>query len=234
MNIIQRPTGKHGPDPSKPYYLILHDTEGSFPSDLNWLLDPDAKVSVQYVIAPDGTIYQTVQDTQRAWHAGESSWAGFSDMNSYSIGIEISHVSAGTKPYPPAQLQALDELIWMLHQKHHFRGSRPIGHREVAPRRKSDPELNLENYTWEKVQARLNKEEDMTEQEVIAIIKKQMDIVSAPEQITAAQAKLVEMGLISRAHPAGDIVSVGLLMLLIARLADKGIDLSEYELVKKA
>lgn len=240
MNIIQRPTPKHG-GTIEPLYLVLHDTEGNFPSDLGWLLDLDARVSVQYLIAPNGDIYHMVQDTQRAWHAGESSWAGLTYMNGYSIGIEISHISAGSAPYPPAQLKALDELIWMLHQKHQFRGTRPIGHREIAPGRKSDPELDLNDYTWAKVQGRLGlQEDDMTADEirtiVRAIVREEIDTVADPAIIDVAQQKLIAAGILSRPHPSSQAASVGLVTILAARLLDQsGVDLSDYELqlVKK-
>lgn len=153
MNIIQKPTNKHGDD-IEPLYLVLHDTAGNHPGDLNWLTNPEVRVSVQYLVAPDGTIYQMVPDTKRAWHAGDSEWGGLSGMNDYSIGIEISHI-AGDR-YPPAQLRALDELVWMLYQKHRFLGLRPLGHREIAPGRKSDPELRLGDYFWDDVQERVN------------------------------------------------------------------------------
>ena len=180
MHIVQRPTSKHGPaskEPITPYYLVIHDTQGSHPGDLNWLLNPDAEVSVHYLVAPNGAIYQMVQDDKRAWHAGRSSWVGYSGMNNFSIGIEVSHVSATGKLYPTAQLKSLDELIWMLHSKHHFKGARPIGHREIAPGRKSDPDLNLENYTWQKVESRLYPEGvDMSgEHDLLVAIAQKLD-----------------------------------------------------------
>ena len=48
-----------------------------------------SKVSAHYVVFEDGRIVQCVPEERRAWHAGESSWAGETDINSRSIGIEI-------------------------------------------------------------------------------------------------------------------------------------------------
>ena len=36
-------------------------------------------------------IVQLVPEARRAWHAGISSWAGETDINSRSIGIEIAN-----------------------------------------------------------------------------------------------------------------------------------------------
>jgi N-acetylmuramoyl-L-alanine amidase len=46
-------------------------------------------VSAQVTIHTDGTIYQHVPFNVRAWHAGPSSFAGYTGLNSHSIGIEF-------------------------------------------------------------------------------------------------------------------------------------------------
>ena len=53
------------------------------------LCDPASKVSSHYVVDEHGDIIQLVPEARRAWHAGESSWEGVSDINSRSVGIEI-------------------------------------------------------------------------------------------------------------------------------------------------
>src|SRR5262249_56570920 len=55
------------------------------------LCNPSSEVSAHYVVLPDGYIIQLVAEARRAWHAGTSSWAGESDVNSRSIGIEIAN-----------------------------------------------------------------------------------------------------------------------------------------------
>src|SRR5688572_29290563 len=76
----------------KPDCLILHYTGMKTAQEaLARLSDPDIekKVSAHYVIDEDGTIYRLVDESKRAWHAGASYWAGATDMNSRSIGIEL-------------------------------------------------------------------------------------------------------------------------------------------------
>src|SRR5660398_119376 len=84
-----------------------------------------------------------------------ASYSGNYDMH----GIELEHRSG--QDYPPAQLAVLDWLIATLEERHHYRGMRPLGHREIAyPRgRKSDPELDLREYNYPAVIRRVRGEE---------------------------------------------------------------------------
>src|SRR4051812_28302725 len=87
--------------------LVIHTTEGVWPGDIQWLCSPSSGVSCHYVIAPDGGIYSIVDDSQRAWHAGTSSYADRSNYNNFSLGIETSHMQ--NQPYGAAQQPALTE-----------------------------------------------------------------------------------------------------------------------------
>ena len=69
--------------------LVLHYTGmESAAAALERLCDPAANVSAHYTIDEDGTVYAHVPEARRAWHAGESCWAGVTDINAHSIGIE--------------------------------------------------------------------------------------------------------------------------------------------------
>ena len=57
--------------------LVLHYTGlESAQAALTRLCDPAAKVSAHYTIDSDGTVYAHVAESDRAWHAGVSCWAG--------------------------------------------------------------------------------------------------------------------------------------------------------------
>jgi len=71
---------------------------------VSWLCNPGSSVSAHYVIAKDGTIYQLVQDDQRAWHAYQH--------NLDSIGIEVC-AKTGQKMTKP-QEDALKDLTLYL------------------------------------------------------------------------------------------------------------------------
>lgn len=48
-----------------------------------------AGLSSHILLGRDGEIVQLVDFNRRAFHAGKSSWRGFSSLNSHSIGIEV-------------------------------------------------------------------------------------------------------------------------------------------------
>jgi len=70
--------------------LVMHYTGmKDAASAINWLANPEAKVSAHYVVTEDGQVVQMVDEEKRAWHAGRGYWRGITDVNSASIGIEI-------------------------------------------------------------------------------------------------------------------------------------------------
>lgn len=79
-------------------YIVLHHTgPGSFKGIVKWLCNPQAKASAHYVLGTDGELTQLVNTSKRAWHAGVSKWDGLSDINQYSIGIEICNIGVINK-----------------------------------------------------------------------------------------------------------------------------------------
>ncbi|KIN66994.1 N-acetylmuramyl-L-alanine amidase, negative regulator of AmpC, AmpD [Sulfitobacter donghicola DSW-25 = KCTC 12864 = JCM 14565] len=101
------------------------------------LCDPVAEVSAHYLIDPQGTVTQMVQEDLRAWHAGAGEWQGEDDINSRSIGIELDN--RGNHPFAAAQMDALEVLIKGIMQRWHIGPEGVIGHSDMAPGRKSDP-----------------------------------------------------------------------------------------------
>jgi N-acetylmuramoyl-L-alanine amidase len=126
-------------------FVVVHYTSASLERSLQLLTH--GEVSSHYLIG-DGpaTIYKLVDESQRAWHAGESEWEGRTWLNSSSIGIEI--VNPGYKdtptgklwyPYSEAQVQALIVLLKDIVQRNHIEPRHIIGHSDIAPLRKLDP-----------------------------------------------------------------------------------------------
>src|SRR6185312_15920247 len=77
---------KDGP----PDMILLHYTGmQNGQAALERLTTAASKVSAHYVVFEDGRIVQCVPEAMRAWHAGVSAWAGETDINSRSIGVEI-------------------------------------------------------------------------------------------------------------------------------------------------
>lgn len=111
-------------------------------------LDPDAhpffheiyklRVSAHLLIRRDGELVQYVPFDERAWHAGVSSFQGVQGCNDYSIGIELE--GADDVAYTPDQYRVLVAVTRQIMQQYpQLSLGRIIGHRDIAPGRKSDP-----------------------------------------------------------------------------------------------
>lgn len=139
-----RPSPNHGARaPGIPVdMIVLHYT--GMPSAeraLKWLCDPESGVSSHYLVFEDGRIAGLVEENRRAWHAGKSSWAGETDINSRSIGIEIANPGHefGYVPFPDAQIAAVIGLCRDILSRYPIRPERVLAHSDVAPLRKDDP-----------------------------------------------------------------------------------------------
>lgn len=128
--------------------LVLHYTGMASTADaVDLLCSPEAKVSAHYVVDEDGQVLRLVPEEKRAWHAGVSSWAGVSDINGHSIGIEIGNGGHdfGTPPFPEAQMKAVETLCREILARHPIPPRHVLGHSDIAPERKSDPG---ERFDW--------------------------------------------------------------------------------------
>jgi N-acetylmuramoyl-L-alanine amidase len=135
-------------DGQRPSILLLHYTGlESMSSAIDWLCLRGSRVSCHYGIDVDGRVTQMVAEAQRAWHAGVSIWAGETDINSASIGIEIHNPGhAFDYPdFPEAQMQAVERLSRDIIARHGIRPERVLAHSDVAPERKKD---TGEKFSW--------------------------------------------------------------------------------------
>src|SRR5215217_8618025 len=122
----------------KPNFVILHHTaQDSAAQTLKTFTLARTQVSAHYVIGRDGKIYQMVNDYLRAQHAGVSKWGNDTDLNSSSIGIEIDNNV--NEPYPEAQIKSLIEVLTVLKRRYNIPTANFIGHADIAPTRKPDP-----------------------------------------------------------------------------------------------
>jgi N-acetylmuramoyl-L-alanine amidase len=149
------PSPNHGERaPGKPVdMIILHYT--GMPSAeraLKWLCDPESGVSSHYFVFEDGRVAQLVEEDRRAWHAGKSFWAGETDLNSRSIGIEIANPGHefGYVPFPDEQIAAVIGLCRDVISRHPIPPERVLAHSDVAPLRKEDPG---ELFPWDQLHA---------------------------------------------------------------------------------
>jgi N-acetylmuramoyl-L-alanine amidase len=132
----------------RPSILLLHYTGvATMAKAVDWLTRAGSGVSCHYGIDEVGRIVQMVPEALRAWHAGEALWAGESDINSASIGIEIHNPGHdwGYADFPEAQLVAVEALCLDIVARHGIRPERVLAHSDVAPTRKKDPG---EKFPW--------------------------------------------------------------------------------------
>jgi N-acetylmuramoyl-L-alanine amidase len=131
-----------------PDMLILHYT-GMDSSDtaLDWLTRDESKVSSHYLVDEEGRIAQIVAESERAWHAGQSQWAGETDLNSCSIGIEIHNPGHDFDypDFPEGQMRAVEALCLDILRRHAISHGRVLAHSDIAPGRKRDPG---EKFDW--------------------------------------------------------------------------------------
>ena len=132
---------------SRALFLILHYTGESLADSLHILTQQ--AVSAHYLVGDQTppVIYRLVDESRRAWHAGDSAWQGHTMLNASSIGVEIVNPGLRTlpdgsrayAPYPPAQIAALIPLLQGIQARHGIRPDRVLGHSDIAPQRKLDP-----------------------------------------------------------------------------------------------
>jgi N-acetylmuramoyl-L-alanine amidase len=135
-------------DGRRPDMIVLHYTGMRYAdAALELLKATGSEVSCHYFVHEDGRIVQLVQESQRAWHAGKSSWAGETDINSASIGIEIVNPGHdhGYPAFPKRQIAAVTALCRSILTRHTIQPTRVLAHSDVAPARKQDPG---EKFPW--------------------------------------------------------------------------------------
>jgi hypothetical protein len=94
-------------------WIVMHVTEGTDQSAINWFQNPDADVSAHYVVSnydhtqyPAGSVTQMVRHSDVAWHAG---WT-----NGISIGIEHEwHPDEGSYISDDCYQASADLVNWL-------------------------------------------------------------------------------------------------------------------------
>lgn len=184
-NVIPIPSNNHEPRlPGDPIDLIvLHATVGSYQGSLDWLRNPASEVSTHYLIGKDGRIAQLVDERNQAWHAGTSFWRGRTNLNRYSIGIELENLTGsrgfvGQDPYTQAQVLSAAWLVGDICTRRNIPRDRQhiVSHAEIAPRRKSDPKGLDINALVQQIGGRSEK----VEEDVWYVVPQRVNIRQAP------------------------------------------------------
>ncbi|WP_347939171.1 N-acetylmuramoyl-L-alanine amidase [Rickettsia oklahomensis] len=129
-------------------FLVLHYTQCNFKQSLDFLTGE--KLSSHYLINDKNPehIFQLVEESDRAWHAGVSYWQGHEHINDTSIGIEIVNPAFKVDPknndvlwlpYLERQINSVISLCKKIIAKYDIKPTRVVGHSDIAPGRKQDP-----------------------------------------------------------------------------------------------
>ena len=124
----------------KPNYVIIHHTaQNSCEQTLQTFTLPRTQVSAHYVICKDGTIHHMLNDYLRAWHGGIARWGNVTDINSISVGIELDN--NGFESFTNPQIKSLLIVLQTLKKNYTIPAANFIGHGDIAPTRKNDPNI---------------------------------------------------------------------------------------------
>lgn len=136
---------------SRVKYIVIHYTWEDMPNSLRTLTE--GEVSSHYLISDEDSarVLQLVDETQRAWHAGNSQWKSDSQLNVSSIGVEIVNLGSrqsgqavpanhsGWQPFTRSQIERLIVLLKDIQVRHGVPTENILGHSDIAPQRKVDP-----------------------------------------------------------------------------------------------
>jgi N-acetylmuramoyl-L-alanine amidase len=122
----------------KPNFVIIHHTaQTSLDQTIKTFTLARTEVSAHYVVSRDGKVVHMVNDYLRSNHAGIGKWGNDTDLNSTSLGIELDN--NGDESYSDAQIKSLLSLLGTLKKKYNIPAANFIGHADIAPKRKPDP-----------------------------------------------------------------------------------------------
>ena len=148
-NILQSPNYSIKSRPKKEIkFIVIHYTGmQSVRECIKRLTNSKSKVSTHYLIDKKGEITKMVDAKNTAWHAGRSKWKNFTNLNRYSIGIELVNKGHqfGYENFSKKQISKLILLCKFLIKKYKIKKHNILGHSDIAPLRKKDPG---EKFPW--------------------------------------------------------------------------------------
>jgi N-acetylmuramoyl-L-alanine amidase CwlA len=168
------------------HWIVLHFTANNGDTAKNnadyFANNANLRASAHYFVDPN-EIYQSVKDTDTAWHCGrERGGSYYNDCrNANSIGIEMcSVIRNGVYVIPDETVRNAAELVRYLMARHHVPVSRICRHYDVTHKECPEPWVRNPNQ-WENFKKMLTEKEveDMTEQQTRAIAQQEIKKANA-------------------------------------------------------
>ncbi len=126
-NSYYSPRNRERPIRRSTSLIILHTTEAPSSSALRKLRDLG---ECHYCVDERGIVYRIIDHRREAYHAGRSMWNGRSNVDSFSVGVEVCGYH--NKPLNAAQYSALLALVGELKYIYKIADHNVLAHSHVA------------------------------------------------------------------------------------------------------
>jgi len=150
-------------------YLVIHyvGATGGAQANCKYYAEADRNASAHYYVDFDGSVWQSVEDKNIAWHCGAKSYVHTECRNANSIGIEMCVRNKGDQSstskdwyFEDATVQAAIALTKELMAKYGIAADHVIRHYDVTGKICPNPYVyNHTDHTWEEFKAALVTEE---------------------------------------------------------------------------
>jgi glucan-binding YG repeat protein len=139
-------------------YIVIHyvGATGGAEANCKWYAGADRGASAHYYVDFDGSVWQSVEDKNIAWHCGAKKYVHPECRNTNSIGIEMCVRNNGSKAdtsrdwyFEEATVQAAITLTKELMAKYNIPADRVIRHHDVTGKICPNPFVyNHTQHTW--------------------------------------------------------------------------------------
>lgn len=126
-----------------PTGIVLHHTAGAFTGSVTWCLNPQSQVSYHCIVDTTGERIVLAKDYQRTWHAGQSTFNGKPDCNSFMLGIAVSGDTT-KRTLTKEEIDSVAQWCVSKMKEHKFGIESVTTHRAISPGRKNDVDTKAE------------------------------------------------------------------------------------------
>lgn len=150
-------------------YIVIHyvGATGGAEANCKWYAGGDRGASAHYFVDFDGSIWQSVEDKNIAWHCGAKSYVHPECRNANSIGIEMCVRNSGNKAadshdwyFEDETVKAAIELTKELMKKYQISPDHVIRHYDVTGKICPNPYVyNTGKHTWDQFKAAITEKQ---------------------------------------------------------------------------